>query len=573
MNNYVGSCDNCYKLFGYGSGCPLCGGPLELVKQKTKQDLNKDQLKAIKLIEGSLNEGKPFGSFIFKSQTYPGDLDVIEIVEACCTVDDVVNKMNTHFKSIIKKINSTRGYYVSEIKVGIDERYKIIPLKMDDADFDEIKIKIKILYKNELLTSDEKNELVSLLSNMNKDNFDKLKEFFRKKYTVRWTPKEVLTGYKYLPGDKKYTFKDALKSNSMVKIDAFMPINGRYIEVTNFFVLVLKQGEKSKILNFKYDYENQIREEIKKFNSKTFYKPFKMAKRMWGLARYTQNFSDLEKLMPLFQSGVAIINQVLSEIETMILMYTDLKTIPSKTMDRQIDNFKYRLSGVYEFNFDNEMIDSLINDVLFSPSREDKIILLEKLQKILKEIVNTETIAYLTKVGLYPVPGYYLPGHKTVLEYDGEQYPIGEGLSNLFLSGYQTVANQYRKRYCDGKARPLYKGELHPGCQNFTGPGTRIDIPEVANYKPYNNIDACSKVHDFEYNNIKNIDGADNKKRAVRFSDEKVIDCYDKYPREQAHDSAKFFIKNKINLENFSPSLAKSILKEEYVGGRLTASI
>jgi DNA polymerase (family X) len=34
---------------------------------------------------------------------------------------------------------------------------------------------------------------------------------------------------------------------------------------------------------------------------------------------------------------------------------------------------------------------------------------------------------------------------------------------------FKTAANAYRKRFCDGKARPLLDGEFHPGCNNFCG--------------------------------------------------------------------------------------------------------
>lgn len=452
-SNYQGTCNNCYKISEYGSGCNLCGGQLELTKVKPKSSLNQDQLKAIQLVEGVKNKAQPFGSFIFKAQTYPSDLDVIELVEACCTKIDVINKMNKIFKNIIKKIKNKRGYYYSEIKAGIDEIYNFLPIKFKDYDFEYIRSYIHDLKNNELLTDDETIILDKLIKkNISKDDFDKLKEFFRKKYTLRWTQQEVLKGEKKLTGDRKIKFKDALTHKSIIKIDTFAPINGRYIEVTNFFILVQvgNNNSKSKFLNFSFDYANQIRAEIKKYNSRTFYKPFKMAKRMWALARYTQKFDDLEKLTPLFQSGTAILNQISSEIETMILMLQKLKSLPKSTILKQIDSFKSRIAFVYEFNVDEIDLDKLIDEITvkYADNKKVQISKLEEIKNYLKYIIINQTIDYLTSVGLYPVPEFYLPNDTSTLV-DG-YYKT----SNLF---YTRASDDLKKNLYNIMSKPLIK--------------------------------------------------------------------------------------------------------------------
>ncbi len=555
---YQGICNGCYQVMQYGSTCKFCGNPLDLIKQRNKSSLNRDQLKAIELVEGVPGEGNPFGSFIFKVQSYPSDLDVIEQVTECCNTEDVYDKMYTLMKNIIRKIQSAKDYYISEIKSGKDDLYDFIPKKIQFYDYEFIKNYINELYSHKLLNDTELKQLNNVVkSNISLDEFDVLKEFFRKKYILRWTPDEVLKGSKRLPGGRIVKYRDALEHQATIKIDIFAPINGRYIEVTNFFILVLtnKSGTRDIYLNVTFDYSNQIKEEIKKYGSRTFYKPFKMAKRMWGLARYLKNYTDLETLTPLFRSGVAILNQVSGEIETMILMLQNIKKPPLKQMLRQIDEFKSRIGFIYEFNFNEINIDDTIDDIVNTKNRGEQIDKLEHLQKYIKELVATKTIEYLTDVGLYPVPSFYLP-----LE--------GCGLKDMALDLYKKSANILRSKFCKGKARQLYKGEIHPQCQNFTGPGTRIDLPDVSNYPPYNNIDACSKVHDIEYNEIANEKDPKEKMKKIRFADEKVLQCYDKYPSEQAHDLAKFFISNKVNLENISPSIIKKLLGEQYTGSK-----
>lgn len=118
---------------------------------------------------------------------------------------------------------------------------------------------------------------------------------------------------------------------------------------------------------------------------------------------------------------------------------------------------------------------------------------------------------------------------------------------------YQKVANLYRKLACKGKARQLYDSEYHYGCHNFTGPGTRIDLPDVLNYAPYNNIDGCSKQHDIDYLN------AHNNPEGIRQADEKVINCYNKYPKDNGYNIAKLGINAKMKLEDALPQLMKSV--------------
>lgn len=148
-------------------------------------------------------------------------------------------------------------------------------------------------------------------------------------------------------------------------------------------------------------------------------------------------------------------------------------------------------------------------------------------------------------------------------EYHGYQFNkatinrvVNDNLKNIrgsSLIPFKTISNIYRNNFCNGKARKLLKGEYHLGCHNFTGPGTRIDLPEVRNYPPYNDIDACSRQHDIDYSN------SNNNPNLIREADEKVINCYNKYPNESGYSAAKLGINSKMKLEDVLPILVKSI--------------
>ncbi len=115
---------------------------------------------------------------------------------------------------------------------------------------------------------------------------------------------------------------------------------------------------------------------------------------------------------------------------------------------------------------------------------------------------------------------------------------------------YKLAANEYRKRNCNGKARPLLDGELHLLCSNFSGPGTRIDLPYVRNYEPYNEIDKCSRTHDFNYEDIKRLKDPAERALEVQKADQKAIDCYDKHKDEGIYQIlAKAAIKGKLTID------------------------
>ncbi len=135
----------------------------------------------------------------------------------------------------------------------------------------------------------------------------------------------------------------------------------------------------------------------------------------------------------------------------------------------------------------------------------------------------------------------------------------------------QTIANVYRKKFCNGKSRPLKNGENHPGCYNFAGPGTRIDLPEVLNTKPFNLTDAVAKQHDIDYEDAFKLP-PNEKKKAIRRADQKMIDSLNALGKD-ADKIAKIAIGSKIKIED-SGKLGKKIIEKtvgkDYVGNKST---
>jgi hypothetical protein len=123
-------------------------------------------------------------------------------------------------------------------------------------------------------------------------------------------------------------------------------------------------------------------------------------------------------------------------------------------------------------------------------------------------------------------------------------------LKKAFLKGYQQTANTFIDLFGNNKSRHLEYGELHVPLHNFTGPGTNLS--RYKHIDPYNDIDACSKEHDIEYNNIKNSDlSAAEKAQLIQLADEKAIECYDRNPHQWGYIPARLGMTAKNKAEKF----------------------
>jgi hypothetical protein len=130
-------------------------------------------------------------------------------------------------------------------------------------------------------------------------------------------------------------------------------------------------------------------------------------------------------------------------------------------------------------------------------------------------------------------------------------------------------AQRYVSKEVIGDNRPiryLKEGEIHLPNHNFTGPGTRIDDPDVRGFQPYNGVDACSKQHDIEFNDIFKMPLGPERQKKIREADTKVLECYDNHPNDAGYTMAKTGLNSKINLEDISPMIFDKIMGEAYRG-------
>lgn len=459
-----------------GKGCedyPYCGGDfyddtfeeydggavdfaIDLFGFKPRESLTQPINDAIEIVAIDPSKATPFGSFVYRAQPFPGDIDLSEKLDLeTDNIDEAINIFEKLFKKVIKKISKTRGIYLGDVKVGLDNDFNRLEDLLGEWNNGElfdynpraIKSELYKLYSKGYIHEDDYKKMTKLIGfeNINNDQWDELYESIRKYHVLRWKDKELLKGKKSLLGKRIKTLNDALHDKTMVKIDIWVNINGRYIEMSNFFILQYHEKDdylgSFHLINLPDDFfkkvPNQLKKEIEKlFYSKTFFKPFKMAKRMWSIARANatnnkisaserlKNVDYLEQLTPLIRSDASLASQINAEIETIMLILENIKSPPMPTLKRQINGFKGRLANIYELAINNEDgMYKLIDKIVKSDSKKNMISHLKILKKYLLDKINNYTLDYLDEVGLIPIPEYFLPENKKYLESE-----IGENM-------------------------------------------------------------------------------------------------------------------------------------------------
>lgn len=405
---------------------------LEVKPESSYPESAKEQ---IKLLSFSHNKSaQPFGSYIYRVQKYPGDLDLVEEFTRCCSLKDVTSQFAKVLQRVVKKISKSRLHYLSEIKAGLDLRYDVYIGELERGIYmPSIQLRqiSENMTKKGLLSKEENNIIQYILSNKQArggDEYDTIYHIFREHRIIRWNENEILKGEKILTKGKKISLQKALSQTegaekyygrneeNHVKIDMIAEVDGRLVEITNFFQLAYEKDGEMHLVNIdlekNHDIATQLPIEIEKlYFSNMYYSPFKMIKRMYSLGRNTRDDRLLEKILPFISSNTSLLYQIKSEIDTIILVMEKMKSYPKKTIEKQLDNAKLRISTVLELSQEDlETINAYIDGVNNpSSGKFEKIELLTQLKKYIIAHINYQTIKYLEKVGMNPPPYKYLP--------------------------------------------------------------------------------------------------------------------------------------------------------------------
>ncbi len=381
--------------------------------------------KLLKVISYDKEKIHPFGSFTYRSQPYPGDIDSGEEFIECCGQQDAITQIAKKIQRIIKKVLNAEGFYFADFKAGIDPLY-FINIGYYDQDklynFNPEKILLSFTeqYKNGLLTKQEfkerKNLVDAIIDKHSRDDWENLDDLVKDKYRIKWTADELIKGKKELPGERIVKLEDTLLDKTNIRLDVFAPLYGKYLEVSNFILAdeINKKGD-FKPLNYKFsDMIEDLKKDIEKYSfSPSLFKPLKVAKRMWSVARLTKNLRVVEKLLPLLRSSAALLSQVSSELETISKML-HLK-LPKKTIQiliQQVDEFRNRLANIIDIDLDQDEISNKLNSIISSIKNKkynNASKKLKKLKSYFQQLSNEYSLSFMRDIGMFPPPAIFLP--------------------------------------------------------------------------------------------------------------------------------------------------------------------
>ena len=364
-----------------------------------------------------------FGSFNYRVSLYPGDIDLMEDVSYKGTREHAAFLFAKAFTNTLKSIHKEKEHYVGETKAGIDERFVIyigywingILYFYDDQ---EVLKKVEKLYKDGLLDLDKFKIMEELIKDINHDKWNLLYNTIRNLFTIRWSYEEVIKGYKILPGNVKKTLYEAFLDKIIMKFDIQLKINGKFIEMSNFFILqnVLENGE-IKMVNLPQDYLKdiplQLRYEVEKlYYNKEFTNYFKMAKRIFSIARMENKSNIARDMINLLNSDAGILYVVKSELDTISIMLGHIKNPPIKELINQLEQTKMRVSYITELDFDSVNYYEKVDYIVSNYHKLHYSTIIEKLKLLKKEMIyaiNKYSFNYLKLNKYTPPPRSLLP--------------------------------------------------------------------------------------------------------------------------------------------------------------------
>lgn len=364
----------------------------------------------------------PFGSYIYKMQKYPGDVDLVQHFKECCTVDEVINKFIKELRRVVKDVLKSKMHYFSEFKAGLDHIYDVDVGNLSNGLYKidpDLRDNTLELHNAGLFNDEETKIVLDIIDNniTTGDGYDIVYNIYRNRRILRWTAEEILQGYKVVHGIKKTLF-EALHDETHVKIDIIALYNNRFIEITNFVGLTLDNGKELVNINIdlseNYDIQKYLPIEIEKlYFSNYYYSPFKMAKRIYSLSRNRHDEETLRNIIPLLSSNVSLLYQIKSELEILLRIFAIVHVPPMKTIGKELDQMKSRITNVVQIPDSTQIIMFETIDMINKTKniQEKAKMIEEMLETIISPTINDLTIKYLRNKGLNPPPDYLLPPH------------------------------------------------------------------------------------------------------------------------------------------------------------------
>ena len=334
----------------------------------------------------NLKHVKIMGSTSIRSQQYAGDIDT----EDTAKIDSYAQAAEA-LKEVIKRIDSS--IFITDFKIGEVTMWDVLHGSTREGEFDLVKSLQKLsALKNVGIISEAEFKGAERLLRAVKDPLTlvEAKKGIRF-HILRWKPSEVLAGVKKVRG-LTISLEDAIASGGLIKLDVIKDID-KFTEITMIYTLKLNGKQVTKVS------ENLIKsleDDIVYFDKRN---PFKALKRAFSLAKATKNTSEIEFLVPLLNSDLGRLYNIVSNLDT-ILLLLEQPDVPIVSVHENLDEIKARMGNIYslkEFlDVETNILGALETMKKMSAKRLKPALL--SLSRSLQTILNNETEKKLKSV-------------------------------------------------------------------------------------------------------------------------------------------------------------------------------
>ena len=387
---------------------------MRIILKKYPADYSNEVLTVIKAMSFTSGKGvKLVGSYTLRNQVYAGDVDALELVPIK-SVSDCVKR----FQDVVKSVVRIPFTYISDIKCGSVEEWRVVPVdakivegKVEGYDSGAILGKVKHLHDTKIIDDEQFSIAKRMLKNhVNAVEFLALQKELRYNI-IRWSLKDVIAGYKILQDGRKYTLAEGVQSLTISKLDVVSWINGNHF---TDFEMIYEFKLRGRIINKGLrDLDIAIRESVLLMRREGNY--FKMAKRMYALARYYDYKHDLKPLNDLFIGDLGRLYGIYGDANSLKYLIENVDDLPKDKIEYEVDQFVGRLSNVVIPTYLRReasimsIVNRLKNPQIYTHDNPTMLKLLDSLRFQIFSILSNYTLRYLKAERLFPISAKYLP--------------------------------------------------------------------------------------------------------------------------------------------------------------------
>jgi len=301
------------------------------------------------------NTNNIYGSFNYRLQPFPGDIDSTNILEYDLDDEQAGKEIEKQIKILVNKlVNNKRGRRFADCKCGAYPNGESIHWKPEE-----------------------------ILKGIRKANIPDINgQFFNKDITL---------------------YDSILDKGQVFKLDMVSPYMGRYVEVSCLYQILTKEGELTKThqahdtANFLLELVKDTAKQLKKG------KIFKVIKRMYSNAKMREDIKMLRFLEPIINSNLSRLSSIKADFATLNLLLSNGYFPTRNTLNQELQKIKFGLDNVLDMKLNLPKIYKQINNLyieLTKKNKEESVNLLSQLEKELDNKVNEETIKYLRSKGI-----------------------------------------------------------------------------------------------------------------------------------------------------------------------------